>query len=311
MPTRCVAVTGATGFIGGAIARSLLDSGWRVRVLVRASSTEKPLPGGVEQIVGSLDDLDKLEDLLEGADAVVHCAAVVRGAAESTFMRTNTDAVESLVRLAAEKTSVERFLLLSSLAASRPEVSPYAASKRAAERKLETAGGAMVRLALRPPAVYGPGDRELLPLFKAMARGVAPAWGDRKARFSLIFVTDLVAAVTQWLSSRTPAGGVFELHDGRVDGYSMDEVIEIAAAVLQRRIRRISVPAKVLDLTANINVRLARVARYEPMLTPWKLRELRHPRWVCDNSAFTAVSGWEPRILLPEGLSLALAGNRT
>jgi nucleoside-diphosphate-sugar epimerase len=65
-----------------------------------------------------------------------------------------------------------------------------------------------------------------------------------------------------------------------------------------------------LDLAAVINLRLARIAGYEPMLTPWKLAELRYPRWVCDNSEFTAATGWEPRISLAQGLPLALAGKR-
>ena len=305
-----VAVTGATGFIGGAIVRSLLDDGWRVRALVRPTSFDKPLPVEVERISGSLTDTAALKELLSGCDAVVHCAGVVRGARASTFMHHNAEAVERLVTLASAEARVGRFLSLSSLAATRPQVSPYAASKHAGELVLEKMGGEVTWLALRPPAVYGPGDRELLPLFNAMAHGIAPTWGDRNARFSLIFITDLVSAVSQWLNSTTPTTGIYELGDGRLNGYSMDDVIDIAAVVVKRRIRRLHVPAVLLDVAAAANIRLARIRGYEPMLTPWKLRELRHPRWVCDNGAFTAATGWEPRISLAEGLALALAGNR-
>lgn len=307
MPTRSVAVTGATGFIGGAIVRSLLDDGWRVRALVRPTSIDKPLPAEVERVVGTLADDASLRELLHATDAVVHCAGVVRGARRSTFMRINAEALEGLARLAAEETRVKRFLHISSLAATRPEISPYAASKRAGELALAREARTMAWLVLRPPPVYGPGDRELLPLFKAMARGVAPAWGDRSARFSLIFISDLVSAAAQWLSSATPATGVYELDDGCGDGYSMDDIVDIVAALVQRRVRRVPVPAALLDVAAAVNIRLARLTGYEPMFTPWKLKELRHPRWVCDNRDFTAATGWEPRIALARGLPLALA----
>ncbi len=309
-PIRSIAVTGATGFVGGAITRSLVQGGYQVRVLVRPTSSDKPLPQNVERVVGSLQDEPSIERLLQSVDALVHCAGAVRGARRSTFFANNADAVELLVRKAQRDHGIGRFLLISSLAATQPEVSPYAQSKRAGELALQEGAGDMNWLALRAPAVYGPGDRELMPLFKAMSRGVAPVWGSRGARFSLLFVTDLVAAVEQWLSSTTPVRGIYELHDDRSDGYTMGDVIEIATHTLQRRVYRIPVPPLLLDLVAAANLRLARMAGYEPMLTPWKLNELRHPRWVCDNNDFTAATGWQPRISLAEGLRLALAEDR-
>jgi nucleoside-diphosphate-sugar epimerase len=304
-----VAVTGATGFIGGAVVRSLLDNGWHVRALVRPASFDKPLPAEIERIAGSLADTASLKELLRGCGAVVHCAGVVRGVRASTFMRNNAETVGRLAQVASEEAGVGRFLLVSSLAATRPQVSPYAASKHAGELALEKAGGEVSWLALRPPAVYGPGDRELLPLFKVMARGIAPLWGDRDARFSLIFIADLVSAIDRWLNSPTPVTGVYELDDGRNDGYSMDDIADIVAVVAKRPVRRVHVPSALLDVAAAANLRLAQIAGYEPMLTPWKLKELRHPRWVCDNRAFTAATGWEPRTSFVEGLTLALAGH--
>jgi len=311
MPNLSIAVTGATGFIGGAIVRSLLHDGCRVRALVRPGSTDKPLPSKVERVIGSLADSASLAELVQATDAVVHCAGAVRGMRKSTFELNNAGPVAVLARLAAQEPRLKRFLYVSSLAATEPDVSPYAASKRAGELALEKAGRDMACLVLRPPAVYGPGDRELLPLFRAMQRGVAPVWGDRSARFSLIFISDLVSAVVQWLNSSTPVTGTYALDDGRRDGYSMDEIVDIAATVLNRRVRRLPIPSSLLDLAAAINLRLARVAGYEPMLTPWKLTELRYPRWVCDNNDFTAATGWEPCISLAEGLPLALAAKRT
>ena len=307
-PMRSIAVTGATGFIGGAIVRELSRQGYSVRVLIRPNSIHKPMPDRVDRVVGTLEDVSSLQALLSEVDSVVHCAGAVRGAHESTFARTNSEAVSTLVQLAAECPNVRRFLLLSSLVASQPHVSPYAMSKLGGEQALATQAADMACLALRPPAVYGPGDRELLPLFRAMTYGLAPLWARRDARFSLLYVTDLVAAVAQWISSSNPISGVYDLHDGHDDGYTMDEIIEIATNVLNRRIRGLQVPAAVLDILAGANIRCARLVNYEPMLTPWKLQELRYPRWVCDNSKFARATGWVPTVPFTEGIQLALSG---
>lgn len=277
---------------------------------MRPTSNVKALPQGVECVVGSFQDTSSVERLLRSVDAVVHCAGAVRGARRQTFLDNNAKVVGLLARSAALESSVDRFLLVSSLASTEPEVSPYAQSKRAGELALQESSRDMKWLALRAPAVYGPGDQELMPLFKVMSRGFVPAWGNRNARFSLLFIADLVTAVEKWLSSATPACGIYELHDGRSEGYTLDDVIEIATSTFQRRVYRLPVAPLLLDLIAAVNLRLGRILGYEPMLTPWKLNELRHQRWVCDNGDFTAASGWEPRILLAEGLDLALSEDR-
>lgn len=307
---RKVAVTGATGFIGAGIVRQLVLDGYTVRILVRPESMKKAaFPGRVEIIPGDLQNPASLNEFLTGADTLVHCAGVVRGATQATFERINSEAVRQLVTIASQKQDLHRFLLISSLAASQPHLSPYAASKRGGELAMDTAPSHLTCLALRPPAVYGPGDKELSPLFKAMARGFAPRWAPAENRFSLIFVTDLVSAVIRWLASPVPVSGIYELHDGHDGGYSMDEINAIAESVLKRRIRQVRVPAYLLDGIAMMNMALASVIPFQPMLTPWKLRELRYPRWVCDNSAFAGATAWEPEISFSAGLSLALAGD--
>ena len=158
----------------------------------------------------------------------------------------------------------------------------------------------------RPPAVYGPGDRELLPLFQWMGRGIAPSWGPPGARFSLLYVEDLAAAIAKWVASETPAHATFELDDGTPQGYTMDAVIEIATQLHGREVRRLPVPALMLDLLANLNRCSGRVFGYAPMLTPWKLRELRHPSWVCDNKSLSSAISWEPRVRLAQGMRLTL-----
>ena len=96
-------------------------------------------------------------------NAVVHCAGVVRGATRGDFESVNVSGVAALATISSEQQPPPRFLSLSSLAAREPSLSYYAASKREGERALAQTAGDMQWAVLRPPAVYGKGDKELLP----------------------------------------------------------------------------------------------------------------------------------------------------
>lgn len=302
-----VALTGATGFIGGALARRLVETGSRVRALVRSRARAEALSRvGVEIVVGDLADVGAIAALLDGACAVAYCAGTVRGAVEADFSAANVEGVNRLARAAARVEPTPRFVAISSLAAREPQLSPYAASKRAGEQALAAAAGSMPWVALRPPAVYGPGDREMLPLLRLMMRGVAPVVGAADNRFSLLYVDDLVAAVERCLDVPEAAGGTFELHDGRPGGYSWGDVVAIAAGLRGRPVRVLRVPAGLLAWLGHLNLAAAQVRRRPPMLTPGKARELTHPDWVCDNASFSRLYGWEPRVDFREGLRRTL-----
>jgi nucleoside-diphosphate-sugar epimerase len=305
--SRIIALTGATGFIGSAVARQIDRAGWQVRALVRPQSDKNRLDGITAQWTeGELEDTESLRRLVHGAYAVVHCAGAVRGATQNHFNRVNVDGVARLVEAATETKTLPRFLLISSLAAREPQLSPYATSKRLGEKALVEGAGKMPWAALRPSAVYGPGDREMLPLFRWMDRGVAAVLGSEGARFSLLYVEDLAAAVLRWLDSETCAARRFELHDGHPQGYTWDAVIDTAARLRGGPIVRLHIPVLVPKLLAVVNLVASRVMGYAPMLTPGKVRELRHPDWVCDNAPFFRQTGWKPKISLEQGLRSTL-----
>jgi len=305
--SRIVALTGATGFIGGAIARRLKAADWQIRALVRPTSRRDHLAGlGLHWIEGALSDLESLRRLVLGADAVVHCAGAVRGAASDDFIRVNRHGVSRLVQAATEQWPAPCFLFISSLVAREPHLSSYAASKRQGEEELAAGAGKMQWAALRPSVVYGPEDKELLSLFRWMYRGVGLALGPNDARFSMLYVDDLAEAVAQWLECVSTRQRVFEVHDGQPDGYSWDDLIKTMARVRGRRVRQVRIAAPFLSLLAAINFAAARAAGYAPMLTPGKVRELRHSNWVCDNTLFTRETGWIPRVRLEEGLRRTL-----
>lgn len=298
-----VAVTGATGFIGRILLQSLIKGGWRVKALTR-----RPQAGheALQWIEGDLDDLAALRNLVKDAVAVVHCAGQVRGSSFEEFVRTNVTGTANLVHASSEHHPSPRFLLISSLAARQPELSWYATSKHMAEKLVEEQS-LMPYAIFRPTAVYGPGDKEMSPLFRVTRRGILPMVGQRTMRFGLLHVNDLVGAIICWLSTSTPVRGIYEIDDGRPGGYDSQSVASIAQEVWERPVHCIFFPAPLLSLIANINLWSARLLRYSPMLTPGKVRELRHPNWVCDIAPLRrALPDWQPSIQLRDALPQAI-----
>jgi nucleoside-diphosphate-sugar epimerase len=302
-----IALTGATGFIGRTIARRLVTERWKIKALTRTTSDRSLLAGcDIHWIEGELEDVDSLRRLVDGVEAVVHCAGAVRGATQKHFYQINVDGVERLVRAATEQHPLPRFLLISSLAAREPGLSFYASSKRQGEAVLAAQAGPMQWTVFRPSAVYGPGDKEIIPLLHWMARGFAFMLGSGDGRFSMLYVDDLAEAILKWLLDAHFSKAVYELHDGQPEGYSWQDIIDTVGHLMAKRVRCVPVPLIIIKALAGFNLKTSRVFGYAPMLTPGKLRELRHPDWVCDNTAVTREIGWTPNVSLEEGLRRTL-----
>ncbi len=312
----CVALTGATGFVGGHILRQLTAAGWHVRALTRRQGgLGEPAPG-VTPVTGSLESRDALAALVEDADVVVHCAGLVAARRSSAFDQVNRGGTARLVEAAAARPVPPRFLLVSSLAAREPQVSPYAVSKYRGEEALRKDGTGLFWQVLRPPVVYGPGDRATLDLFRQISKGFAVIPRTR-GRFSMIYVEDLAAAVVALLGppvqsasgshTTVPPASVLEIDDGKVNGYSWAEVIAAAEGHLGRRVRSFAVPLAVQRLAAAVSVGAALVTGKAPVLSQGKVNEIAHPDWVCRTNRLNELPFWQPSVGFEEGLSKTLA----
>ena len=302
-----VAITGATGFIGPHVVRRL-RADWQVRILTRRPLDPAEIGAEVEAVHGDLDDEASLRRLLDGVDAVVHVAGLIKARTRERFLRANAESVGRMAEIAAAASAPPRFVLMSSLAAREPELSDYAASKRAGEQALIAAGDALRWSILRPPAVYGPGDPATLSFFRSVRHGIGPLLGSADARLSLIHVEDLANAVGAVLADEGSARLIAEVDDGG-GGYSWREMIEVAAAAFGRRVRIVRVPMAIPYGLSVLNQALARIG-YVPMLTPGKVRELYHSDWVCDSGPIMARTGWQPAISLRQGFSSTIAWYR-
>lgn len=305
-----LAVTGATGFIGRRLCLSLLAAGHDVRVLVRSEQKAEQLRSlNAEAIIGDLADDAALQTLVNGSQAVIHCAGTVRGRCLSDFYPGNVAAVSNLLSAAERASPTTRILFLSSLAAREPSLSHYANSKFLGEQAALQHQARIAFSIVRPPPVYGPGDKELLPLFQLMSRGFAILPGKPSDRISLLYVDDLVSAIQAWLALDEAPREIFPLCDSQAAGYSWEDLAATASQVFDKQVRLLQIPKWILDAFAAANQAASGLLGYAPMLTPAKVRELRHPDWCCNNEAFCAASGWRPQVSFARGLAMAMDSN--
>jgi len=295
----CVALTGGSGFIGGQIARMLVAQGISVRALSR---TQSGLKNGIFWVRGALEDPQSLAELVSGAKAVIHCAGAVRGRDEDSFRAVNVDGSRRVMEAARQSGTCERFLLMSSLAARYPGLSWYSRSKFDAEQQVLGAAGPISVGIFRPTAVYGPGDRELQPLFSWLLRGLLVRLGAGEAHLSFVHVFDLTAAVTQWINSPVARPATYEISDGTLGGYSWKGLASIGADIRKARVRQIPVSVTLLKCIAKANLALSYLLPRAPMLTTSKVNELIHHDWTCSNTEITAAIGWVPQIKLRRAL---------
>lgn len=287
-----LAVTGATGFIGNRLLELAIGAGHRVQALTRRDQQDRV---GVQWVRGALDRADSLDELVKGADAVIHVAGVINAADAAQFEAGNVAGTGAILA-AAEKASVKRFVHVSSLAAREPQLSAYGASKARSETLV--AESALPHAVVRPPAVYGPGDRETLELFRMAKRGflMLPPEG----RMSIIHSDDLSRLLLALADPRAPSGLLIEPDDGRQGGWSHREFGQALGRALGRRVKAVSLSQPILGLCARID-RLARGDRAK--LTADRVAYFCHPDWAVDPGRGAPATLWQPQIETDQGLA--------
>ena len=287
-----LAITGGTGFVGTHLIDGALAAGHEVQALARRA---QPPRERLAWIAGSLDDRGALKALVDEADAVIHVAGVINAPDAAGFEQGNVAGTLAMLA-AATAGGVRRFVHVSSLAAREPSLSLYGASKARAEELVQSSG--LDWAIVRPPAVYGPGDKETLELFRMAKRGLVllPPSG----RVSLIHVGDL-ARLLLALSARGAAKRlVVEPDDGTPGGWSHKEFAKALGEAVGRRTVSLSTPRPLLRLAARID-RLVR--RGGAKLTPDRAAYFSHPDWVVTSGRFPPPDLWHPRTETRQGLA--------
>ena len=321
-----ILLTGGSGFLGSHIAEQLDQQGADVRALVRPTSDTRFLEGleHVTLLSGALSDEDSLLAATEGVDGIIHAAGLVKARRPADFHRTNEQGTANLLDAAKQNApGIERFVLVSSLTVMGPSeegrpvpagaspnpVTHYGRSKLAAEKVARAEAHSLPITIIRPPMIYGPRDREILPFFKSVQLGVLPLTGSPNSALSAIYAADCAAACIKALGANVPSGSTYFVEDGCLETLG-GLITHIENALGRRAWLRVPVPRFLMYGAALGSEFYGRVMGRAVMLTRDKLNELLAPHWVCDSAGAQAALGWKPRISFAEGTRITGAWYR-
>jgi dihydroflavonol-4-reductase len=316
-----IALTGASGYTGGRVLEALLRRGDAVTVLARSASWIPP--AGASLVVGDVRDESAAARLVDGADAVLHIAAVYRtaGHPDSYYRDVNVGGSLHLLEAAA-RTGVRRFVHTSTVGVHghvehppADEASPiapgdvYQATKAEAERAalaFHEARGLPVVI-VRPGAIYGPGETRLLKIFRAIARGWYAIVGSGESFYHPVYIDDLVSGFLLALDHPQAVGEAFIVAGPRY--VSQAEL----AAVIERhtagRVLPFRIPAAPIQWAGDICERLCVPLGLEP-----PLHRRRVDFWTKSRAFSIAkakrVLGYEPQVDLEEGVARTVAAYR-
>jgi len=314
MPRRAL-ITGATGFVGGHLVRRLSEAGWTLSALVRPTSDTTLLEEvGARLWRGDLGDRELLRIASGEVDVVFHLAAVTAARDESEYERGNVAGTRAVVEgIAAASPRPMRLVYLSSYAAAGPApvdgtrensetpapLTAYGRTKLAGEEVTRSLQGEGVEVVVvRAPAVYGPGDRALLPYFRLVRWGIAPVPNGGESRLHLIYVDDLARAL---VGAAEVEPGMYAVAEPRVHRWS--EVVGTIAAVLDRRPFRISLPASLVRMAAGITQAAGSLVGRAVPFNREKAEEMLASAWVCDLTGSEAMLPPDEATPLREGIS--------
>ena len=286
-----LAITGGTGFVGSHLIDVALAAGHRVNALTRR---DQPPREGLEWIAGDLASREALEQLVRDADAIIHVAGAINAPNAAGFEQGNVAGTLAMLA-AATAGGIRRFVHVSSLAAREPKLSLYGASKARAEALVMSSG--LDWAIVRPPAVYGPGDKETLELFRMAKLGLILT--PPKGRISVIHADDLARLLLALAAPAAPTSSLVEPDDGKTGGWSHRDFARALAAAVGTKAAVISSPGILLRLAARAD-QLLRGEKAK--LTPDRAAYFSHRNWVVEPKRAAPPELWRPQIQTAQGL---------
>jgi nucleoside-diphosphate-sugar epimerase len=286
-----LAITGGTGFVGSHLVDVALAAGHDIVALTRR---EQPPRERLTWIAGDLHDRSALEQLVDEADAAIHVAGVISAHTAAAFEKGNVEGTLSMLA-AATAGGVRRFVHVSSLAAREPNLSLYGNSKARAEDLVMSSG--LDWSIVRPPAVYGPGDRETLELFRMAKLGMMLM--PPKGRVSVIHVQDLARLLVALGALDAPSTILIEPDDGKAGGWTHREFARALGGAVGTRPTVVSSPGVLLRFAARADQFLR---RSRAKLTVDRAAYFSHRNWVVEPKRAAPKDLWKPEVPTLEGL---------
>lgn len=295
-------MTGATGFVGSHLASVLLSGGWRVKAVVRASSSPARIPRGCAVERTGFDEPAALRSAMEGADAVFHIAGATSARCQEEFDSANALVTRAVAGAWRDSAPSAPFMLVSSQSAAGPcgegPLTPYGRSKLAAEAVLRRCDGEWV--IIRPPAVFGPGDDATSPIFRMALKGLFFSPSGSGSGFSLVYVKDLAALLACLPDNASARRVTLEPSYGRIIGWKeFRRALEVAAG---RRLLHLVMPAPMVVAAGFLSETAGALTGRCPVFDRHKSREFLASGWTCNVEPVERLTGWKASTPLEEAL---------
>lgn len=313
-----VLITGASGFIGFHLIEAAMRQGLSVYAGVRSGSDVSHLKGyDVRFCALDYNKPDELKRQLAatGCQYIVHAAGATRAASQDAYDTINAQYALNLAQAAMEGLGhrLASFALVSSLAAMGPldnreevideqivpsPVTAYGRSKLLAEQKLSTLPE-LPLLVLRPTAVYGPRERDLFIVFRAVSKGIEAYIGRSPQQLSFVYVKDLASVIINALFSGLRHES-FNISDG--GSYDQYALADLSKQILHQRTLRLHLPYGMVKGLAVTMEKLYGWRGKTPVLNREKLHELTAANWVCSIEKAKTKLSYHPKYSLEHGL---------
>jgi nucleoside-diphosphate-sugar epimerase len=307
-------VTGATGFVGSHLADKLLESGFDVSCLIRETSNLRWLQNkNIKLIKGTLFDKDKLKNELKDSDYVFHSAGVVKAKNKQGYIRGNVEATKSLIEIAYEANPrLKKFIHISSQAVCGPNpddnpidenykpkpITTYGATKLQAEEEVKKFKAKIPVNIIRPPAIFGPRDNEILIYFKTFQNGLNSIIGFGKKYLSLVYVEDLINGILLAAEKGIPGETYFICSDR---AYDWDEISTVTSWILSKNPIKIKIPHWLVYTSGFFAEFFSLFSSKASTLNLEKCRDITRKNWVCSNAKAKRELGFIEEFTLEEG----------
>ncbi len=308
-------ITGATGFIGSHVAQTLVSRGDSVRCLVRKTSNLSDLRRlPVELMEGDITDRESLDRAVAEVDIIFHLGGITKAKSEAAYFKINADGCRLLYESClAHNPHVGKIVHVSSLAAVGPSTTDrplteedparpltyYGKSKWEGEKYAHAYAQHLPVTIIRPPAVYGPRERDILIYFQLIHRHIRPILGFRKKYLSMVYAQDLVDAIILAGDHADSIGQTYFVDDGRV--YTWQDISETLARVMGRWTVPLFVPESVVHGLGYVMEFLSRWSKNPAVLNRQKIIELRQPAWTCSSAKIQQKLGFQAKYDFEQG----------
>jgi nucleoside-diphosphate-sugar epimerase len=316
-------VTGANGFVGSHLVEGLLSKGYHVICLVRKTSNLRWLSGlNVEYVYADISEKESLsreagssgKNVLNDVDFVFHVAGLTKAKSKEEYFKANYEGTKNLLEAYVENNQqIKRFVYISSQAAVGPgkddqpldetapcnPVTDYGKSKLEGEKIVLEFSSKLPVTIIRPPAVYGPRDSDILSFFKVANYGFKTFFGKGESYLSLCYIEDLIDGIILAAESPKATGQIYFIADDQI--YSWKEAFRIVAKVLNKKTITLKIPKVFLYAIAFVSENVARLLGKPTVINVQKVREITQKYWLCDVSKAKRELGFSPQYPLEEG----------